>query len=162
MRPQIERFVAQHGLSSRVTLLGWQSNAQVRDAVLASRFVVQPSFAEGLPVAIMEALALRRPVVTTYIAGIPELIKSDGPERCGWLVPAGSVDALTDALRDALTADAATLAAMGDAGAARVRARHAVGPQAAKLAARFAGRSPALPDAARPVPASGGRIHSPA
>ena len=43
--------------------------------MLASRVMVLPSFAEGLPVVIMEALALGRPVVTTYIAGIPELVE---------------------------------------------------------------------------------------
>ena len=133
MRGQIESFCREHALESRVSILGWQSNAQIREAVLGSRFVTQPSFAEGLPVAIMEALALRRPVVTTCVAGIPELVIDAGEEKCGWLVPAGSVEALADALRAALEADAATLQRMGAAGAARVAARHDVGPQAAKL-----------------------------
>ena len=53
--------------------------------------MVLPSFAEGLPIVIMEALALGRPVVSTYIAGIPELVQHG---ESGWLVPAGSVAAL--------------------------------------------------------------------
>jgi glycosyltransferase involved in cell wall biosynthesis len=59
------------------------------------RALVLPSFAEGLPVVIMEAMALRRPVICTYIAGIPELVQ-DG--KNGWLVPAGDVDALVEAI----------------------------------------------------------------
>ena len=63
----------------------------MRDEILAARALVLPSFAEGLPVVIMEAMALRRPVITTYVAGIPELVR-DGEN--GWLVPAGDVEAL--------------------------------------------------------------------
>ena len=138
MRGQIEAFCRDHELTGRVSILGWQSNAQIRQAVLNSRFVTQPSFAEGLPVAIMEALALRRAVVTTYVAGIPELVIDAGEQKCGWLVPAGSVDALAAALRAALQTDQPTLEAMGAAGATRVRERHDVGPQAAKLPPLFA------------------------
>ncbi len=140
MRPLLEAFCRDRGLTDRVAILGIQSNAQVRRAILNSRFVTQPSFAEGLPVAIMEALALRRPVVATYIAGIPELVIDSGAEKCGWLVPAGSVDALADALRAALATEKSKLEAMGAAGAARVAARHDVGPQAAKLPPLFAPR----------------------
>ena len=60
-----------------------------------------PSFAEGLPVVLMEAMALRRPVISTYIAGIPELVI---PGEHGWLVPAGDVEALTKARRTCLDA----------------------------------------------------------
>ena len=49
--------------------------------------MVLPSFAEGLPIVIMEAFALGRPVISTYIAGIPELVDREP----GWLVPAGDV-----------------------------------------------------------------------
>jgi glycosyltransferase involved in cell wall biosynthesis len=96
--------------------------------------MVLPSFAEGLPVAIMEALALHRPVISTYVAGIPELVK---PGECGWLVPPGSVDALADAMRDALTAPQDELDRMGRAGAARVVERHDVSVEVRKQAALF-------------------------
>ena len=52
----------------------------MREEILAARALVLPSFAEGLPVVIMEAMALRRPVLTTYVAGIPELVRQ-GDER---------------------------------------------------------------------------------
>ena len=82
-------------------ITGWISSDQVRDEILAARALVLPSFAEGLPVVIMEAMALRRPVISTFVAGIPELVH-DGEN--GWLVPAGDVDALADAMIDCLAA----------------------------------------------------------
>ncbi|MEP6505559.1 MAG: glycosyltransferase, partial [Betaproteobacteria bacterium] len=116
-RPALEAAIRQHDVADMIELRGWQVNATVREVLRTSRGLLLPSFAEGLPVVIMEAFALGRPVVTTYIAGIPELVD----ERCGWLVPAGSVDALAEALRAALRASPAALAEMGREGR-----RHAV------------------------------------
>jgi glycosyltransferase involved in cell wall biosynthesis len=52
---------------------------------------------EGIPVALMEAMATRIPVVATAISGVPELVR---PGETGWLVPPGNVDALVEALTD--------------------------------------------------------------
>lgn len=71
MRPQIEALVARHRLQAQVRITGWISSAQVREEILAARALVLPSFAEGLPVVIMEAMALRRPVLTTYVPAFP-------------------------------------------------------------------------------------------
>ncbi|NYE62158.1 glycosyltransferase involved in cell wall biosynthesis [Duganella sp. 1224] len=129
-RRPIEQLIARHGLQQSVRLLGWQGSAVVRSEIEASRALVLPSFAEGLPIVIMEALALGRPVVSTRIAGIPELVE-DG--RSGWLVAAGSHDELVTALQAVTSADPQTLAAMGASGAAAVRARHHVATETAKL-----------------------------
>jgi glycosyltransferase involved in cell wall biosynthesis len=134
MRPIIEEQIRCLGLDQRVRITGWLSNEAVRRELLAARAMVLPSFAEGLPVVLMEALALGRPVVTTYVAGIPELVS---PESNGWLVPAGSVDALADALCQVLGAPPEQLAQMGEAGAKRVAAMHDATREAAKLAALF-------------------------
>jgi len=131
MRGEIEKLIERHGLRDRVKVAGWMGSDAVRDQILASRAMVLPSFAEGLPVVIMEALALGRPVISTYVAGIPELVR---PGESGWLVPAGSVPALVDAMRDAVTAPLATLERMGRAGAALVAERHDAKKEAAKLA----------------------------
>jgi len=90
MRGEVEALIAKHGLGGRVRITGWISSDRVREEILAARGLVQPSFAEGLPVVIMEAMVLRRPVLTTYVAGIPELVQ---PGKNGWLFPAGDVDA---------------------------------------------------------------------
>ncbi len=129
MRGEVERLIEQRGLQGKVTITGWQNGEQVRSQVAGSRAMVLPSFAEGLPVAIMEALALGRPVVSTYIAGIPELVDAG----CGWVVPAGDVDALTEALADCLGAGPERLNAMGAVGVERVRAAHDVTREAATL-----------------------------
>ncbi|MFX6230642.1 glycosyltransferase, partial [Acinetobacter baumannii] len=78
-------------LANVIRILGWKSSAEVRAEIERSRALVLPSFAEGLPVVVMEALALSRPVISTRIAGIPELVE-DGVN--GWVVAPGSVDAL--------------------------------------------------------------------
>lgn len=142
MRPQIEALVAQLGLAHRVSITGWIDSARVREEILASRALVLPSFAEGLPVVLMEALALRRPVVSTYVAGIPELVR-DGEN--GWLVPAGDLDALVDALSRCLTADVASLRRMGDGGRLRVLERHDVDREAAQLSRLFQRHASAEP-----------------
>lgn len=113
---QIERL----GLRGIVTLRGWASPETIREALLASRALVLPSFAEGLPVVLMEAMALGRPVIATAIAGIPELVNGE----VGWLVPSGSVEALEGALDEALDAWPEELAAMGMEARARVLERH--------------------------------------
>ena len=135
LRPALTARILALRLQDRVRLLGWRSGAEVRELLLAARALALPSFAEGLPVVLMEALALHRPAVTTWIAGTPELVH-DG--RSGWLVPPGDVDALAAALGAALDADAAALARMGAHGAARVAERHDVAANARQLLALVA------------------------
>ena len=130
LRPELEALIARHGLTEHVLLPGWKSNREVRQELLASRAMVLPSFAEGLPVVIMESLALHRPVITTYVAGIPELVE---PGACGWLVPAGAVEPLCTAMREALLASQEELARLGEEGARRVAQRHNARHEAAKL-----------------------------
>jgi len=135
MRADIEAAIAAGGLAHRVRITGWISSAQVRDELLASRALVLPSFAEGLPVVVMEAMALGRPVISTFIAGIPELVR-DGRE--GWLIPAGDVDGLATAIRACLDTDAERLLEVGRAAHARVLERHRVDASAAQLKQLFA------------------------
>ncbi|AVH38800.1 colanic acid biosynthesis glycosyltransferase WcaL [Pseudomonas monteilii] len=134
MRQQIEALIARHGLQQRVRITGWISSAQVREEILGARALVLPSFAEGLPVVIMEAMALRRPVLTTYVAGIPELVR---PGENGWLFPAGAVDELAEAMADCLCQPADVLQRMGEAAYQRVLQRHDIDTEAARLAAYF-------------------------
>ncbi len=134
LRVPVENAIAHHGLQRSVRITGWLSNEQVRAEILAARALVLASFAEGLPVVLMEALALGRPVISTFVAGIPELVV---PEQSGWLVPAGDVEALAGAMRAALRAPPAELEALGRTGAARVRAQHDARTEATKLSALF-------------------------
>jgi glycosyltransferase involved in cell wall biosynthesis len=143
VRARIER----EGLERRVRTLGWAGSDAVRARLGAARVLVLPSFAEGLPVVIMEALALARPVISTYVAGIPELVE---PGLDGWLVPAGSAEALTTAMRAAIQSSTTELERLGRAGRARVLERHHVRTEVERLLALFqasvAGRSPIVAD----------------
>ena len=141
LRGEIEGFISAHRLEEHVKLHGFASNAEVRRRIVEGRATVLPSFAEGLPVAIMESLALGRPCVTTYVAGIPELVH---PGETGWLVPAGDAGALTSAMSQALRATPAELTCMGRRGTERVRQRHDIAQEAARLRRYFA-------EAAEPV-----------
>jgi colanic acid/amylovoran biosynthesis glycosyltransferase len=134
IRAEVEALIEKFGLSKRIRITGWISSDQVRQEILAARGLVLPSFAEGLPVVIMEAMALRRPVLTTYVGGIPELVQ---PGENGWLFPAGSVDELTAAMEDCLFKPLDELQKMGEAAYLRVMERHSIDTEAAKLAGLF-------------------------
>lgn len=134
MRPALEAAIAARGLEQAITLTGWLSEAGVRAEIAVAHGLVMPSFAEGLPMVVMEAMASARPVIATYIAGIPELVQ---PGRTGWLVPAGDVPALVGALRELAATAPERLATMGKAGRERVLARHDADTEAAKLAGHF-------------------------
>jgi colanic acid/amylovoran biosynthesis glycosyltransferase len=121
MRGEIAAQIRRYGLDDQVRITGWIDSAGVRQELLAARALVLPSFAEGLPVVIMEAMALRRSVISTYVAGIPELVTSG---ENGWLVPAGDVETLAEAIQVCLDSPVDVLGRMGEAGRSRVLARH--------------------------------------
>lgn len=131
MRPEIEAAIAAHGVGDAVTLTGWLDEAGVRRVLADSHALVLPSFAEGLPMVVMEAMAAGRAVIATAIAGNPELVL---PGETGWLVPAGDVEALADLLVKAAATPHVRLAEMGRAGRVRVLARHDIDREAEKLA----------------------------
>lgn len=138
MRGELEQFIQRHGLQPRVSITGWISSDRVKQELLAARIMVLASFAEGLPVVIMEAMALGRPVLTTSIAGIPELVRHGSD---GWLVPAGDVEALVNTLSSALAMSTDQLENMGLLARARVIERHSIDIEAAKLRLMFASSS---------------------
>ncbi|WP_052049891.1 glycosyltransferase family 4 protein [Leptolyngbya sp. KIOST-1] len=134
MRSQVEALLASYHLQDCVSITGWAASQEVKAQLLKAQALVLPSFAEGLPVVIMEALALGRPVITTSIAGIPELVETGVN---GWLVVPGSVESLVEAMRAALDTPAAALETMGKAGMAKVAQQHNIDHEAAHLARLF-------------------------
>jgi glycosyltransferase involved in cell wall biosynthesis len=146
IRAQLEALIARHRLSDRIKITGWAPASEVRNYLQTSRAMVLPSFAEGLPVVIMEALALGRPVVSTYIAAIPELVRHG---ENGWLVAAGNVRELAEAMGGVLSASPAQLEKMGGRGRAEVLARHNIDIEATKLLRLMAAGVPgqSVPDA---------------
>jgi glycosyltransferase involved in cell wall biosynthesis len=129
IRSEIEKY----GVQDNVILRGWASGDMVRQTVAASRALLLPSYAEGLPVVIMEALAIGRPVLSTRIAGTPELVDAG----CGWLFQPGDVDAIAQALREVMRASPEQRAAMGAEGRRRVEERHDMRKSARLLVQAF-------------------------
>jgi colanic acid/amylovoran biosynthesis glycosyltransferase len=134
LRPQLEIFIRENDLQQHVILTGSLSGPRVREEILHARALVLPSFAEGLPIVIMEAMAAGRPALTTYVAGIPELVR---PGENGWLIPPGSVEELVVAMEEVLSCSPEKLATMGANGRRRVMERHSVETEARKLASHI-------------------------
>lgn len=133
-RAALEAAIDHYQVRDMVVLYGWQANNDVKVLLANSRALLLPSFAEGLPVVIMEAFALGRPVISTYIAGIPELVDAS----CGWMIPAGSIDHIASAIRQALTTPPETLTKMSIEGRRRVEADHNLATIAPVLYQQFA------------------------
>lgn len=133
MRPQVEARIDKHDLANYVRITGWIEESEVKRILRSARALILPSLAEGLPVVIMEALALGRPVITTMIAGIPELMTNE----CGWLIPSGSVEHIANAIREVMATPADRLDAMGRIGRERAMAGHRTSTEIAKLRELF-------------------------
>ena len=136
MRADIEALIKRYLLQAKVRITGRVSSEQLYNEILAARALVLPSFAEGLPGVIMEAMALRRAVISTFVAGIPELVY---PGEHGWLVPAGDIEALARAMKECLDAPIETLVRMGETAHNRVIAHPSIDKQAAQLEELFRG-----------------------
>ncbi len=131
MREEVETLINAYALNAFITITGWISSDEVRHHILSAEIMVLPSFAEGLPVVIMEAMSLKRLVVSTYVAGIPELIKH---KENGWLCAAGDVDALAEVLQEALATSKPKRDNMAALAYESVIERHNIDTEAAKLA----------------------------
>ncbi len=90
---RIRATISEYRLDARVRMLGVQPESVVFETMLKSDFLVLASFAEGLPVVLMEALFLKLPTIAPMINGIPELIEH---ERTGLLFIAGDWPQLAD------------------------------------------------------------------
>ena len=128
-RTALEARATGLGIADRCTFAGYRGQAEVAEALKSADIFVLPSFAEGVPVVLMEAMAAGLPVIATRIAGIPELVE-DGIH--GRLVPPGDTDALRAAIAEVL-ADPETRKRMGDAGRATVAAGFDAGQEARRL-----------------------------
>ncbi len=94
-RRELEEKVASYGLQRQVKFAGACSQSQVLDYLAQASVFVLPSYSEGIPVSVMEAMAVELPVVVTRVNGVPELVG----EGAGILVAPGDVDSLAAALR---------------------------------------------------------------
>ncbi len=94
-RESLEGMTRRLGIEDRVIFAGFAGQEQVRNYLMQSDIFVLPSFAEGVPVSLMEAMACGVPVIATHVGGVAELIE---PGATGLLVPASDPVALRDAI----------------------------------------------------------------
>lgn len=135
MREEIESLASRRNIADRLRITGWISGDEVRDELLASRAMVLPSLAEGLPMVIMEAFAVGRTVLTTAIAGIPELVV-DGEN--GFVIPSGSSARITAALHRLMATSPEELDRLAANGRDAVKAHHYTPVEGARLVEHFA------------------------
>lgn len=135
LRASLEATACSAGVEDAVEFRGELTPAQVRDELSRAHVFCVASFSEGLPISLMEAMAVGTPVVTTWIAGIPELAED---EVTALTVPPSRPDALADALRR-LAEDAALRRRLASAARAKVKEQHDLNRCAAGVVAALTG-----------------------
>ncbi|WP_346293303.1 glycosyltransferase [Sphaerothrix gracilis] len=128
-RASLEDQVKQLGLQKIVEFVGYQSQSSVREYLKQTDIFVLPSFAEGVPVVLMEAMATQIPVIATRIAGISELV-DDG--YSGYLVPPGNTASLREKI-EVLLQDADRRQEMGRRGRQKIEAEFSISSEAKKF-----------------------------
>jgi len=128
-REMLEDLTDSLSLRSHVKFVGYQSQTEVRQRLQQTDAFVMASFAEGVPVVLMEAMAAGVPVVATQIAGVSELVEH---EVNGYLVPAGDVETLADRVGQ-LVQSAEMRSRFGTAGRAKVTAEFNIKTEVARL-----------------------------
>jgi glycosyltransferase involved in cell wall biosynthesis len=130
-RDELEAEASRHGIDA--LFVGYVGEEEVSKWLSQANVFCLPSFAEGVPVVLMEAMASGLPVVTSRIAGIQELVQ-DGVS--GFVLPPGRDDLLAQALAT-IARDPGRARAMGDAGKQKVQAEFDVTVSARRLAECF-------------------------
>jgi colanic acid/amylovoran biosynthesis glycosyltransferase len=147
--PALKQFVLRFGLEDSVTFTSALSHAEALAHVRRANIFALASFAEGIPVALMEAMSLGVPCVSTTIAGIPELIRS-GVD--GLLVPPANAAALADAL-ESLISDPALRKSLGYSARQRILSQYNLPLNQELLAHSFQARLTELQQPAERRPA---------
>ena len=99
-RLELEKLGSELGLAKHLEFVGYKSQAEVRDYLQKSDVFVLPSFAEGVPVSLMESMAAGVPVVSTQVGGVSELVENG---VSGYLVPPGDAISLAEKIEILLT-----------------------------------------------------------
>jgi glycosyltransferase involved in cell wall biosynthesis len=106
---ELRAAAEQAGLRDRVLIPGWVGPVRARQIISTATIFALPSHAEGLPMALLEAMSWGLPVVTSRVGGIPDVVRHD---QNGLLIEPGSVDALAECL-DRLMGDSSERARLG-------------------------------------------------
>lgn len=99
---QVKHLIREYELEEIVTVLGWVNSTQINDLLKRVDYLVLPSYNEGLPMAILEAMNFGLPIISTYVGGIPEVITNSDN---GYLIEPGEIDELTKALKSLIKSE---------------------------------------------------------
>lgn len=135
-RAVLERLVKELGLTDRVKFDGWKRQDELPDLYRRADLFVFSSFAEGIPVVLMEAMAMEIPCVAPAIAGIPELIR-DGVD--GFLTAASDENGVVCAVAR-LMDDSSLRRRMGEAARKHIEAEYSLRKNVEALAEIFSRR----------------------
>ena len=119
MEDAIRQEIKRHSLEKRIILTGKLSPDDIPCFLKALDIFVHASFREGMPAAILEAMASGLPVIATDAEGVPDIF--DTREIIGRMVPKGDIPALADAMKELCNMDTERIKAMGDAATRRLR-----------------------------------------
>jgi glycosyltransferase involved in cell wall biosynthesis len=133
-RARLQTFIDEHDLGSRVQLLGFRSD--VADLLAAAAVFVMPSFSEGLPLAMLEAMFMGTAIIASDVGSMGDLLQGG---KAGQLVPPGDDQALAHSLARLLR-DAESRTSQGDAARARARRDFTIGRMADEYEALYGHR----------------------
>jgi glycosyltransferase involved in cell wall biosynthesis len=145
-RKDLAGRAASMGLGNHVEFVGAKSQSEVVDLLAKADVFVLPSYAEGVPVVVMEALGSGIPVVASFVGGMAELVEDD---HTGFLVRPGDPEQLADRI-GRLVADPELRARLGANGRNRVATEFDADLEAARLGTLFTNSVAGRPSPTRP------------
>ncbi len=99
LREDLEAFLKKNGLEDSVSFLGWREHDDLPSILNSLRLLILPSYTEGLPNAILEAMACGTPVLATSVGGIPDVIKD---KETGFIMKDNSPECIAESIVRAL------------------------------------------------------------
>ncbi len=135
LRAALQSEAESYGLAHRVHFLGWREDAQA--IMTAFDAFIAPSHWEGFGLAVLEAMAVRIPVIATSVSALPEIVVAD---QTGYLTPPGDIQALMQAMLDVFTYPAQAHE-LGEAGRRRVETEFSAARMIDQTAALYASSS---------------------
>ncbi len=106
---ELERKIAEYDLGEMVKFIGWIDGEEKQKQLSNADIYILPSYNEGLPISILEAMSYSLPILSTTVGGIPEIVSNEN----GRLITPGNKEQLWSAIEFFINADKITLAKMG-------------------------------------------------